>query len=331
MYLTEKRIFFSINHVFSSVTGRRELEDFIWFNDYFPAVEIKNSHMLERANDDAAKLAEQWGKIGIGGSDAHALPSVGTAYTEVLGARDKNEFFEGLRNGQGRVAGESGCFTKLTRDVYVIAYEMMRENMWTRLLSPLAILIPGFTFWNYCHERMFARQWAPQILDQPETKKPSPLDLRAANDGRGVLMTMAQTVWGQIQSNDHRLMRKIHRWRAPRWFRILMIMLTPLGDGWLWYSIGADPCWYSAGPRNFWPSARPPRLPPSGIFLFRTLKHAQPPQAALRNRGPLLVHDSARRTTIHFRRDTPLLHLPSRFRWECFIPICKLCCWSSRC
>ncbi len=128
--------------------------------------------MLARANADAAKLAEQWGKIGIGGSDAHALPSVGTAYTEVPGARDKNEFFEGLRNGQGRVAGESGCFTKLTRDVYVIAYEMMRENMWTRLLSPLAILIPGFTYWNYCSERMFARQWAPQILDQQETKKP---------------------------------------------------------------------------------------------------------------------------------------------------------------
>lgn len=172
MYLTEKRIFFSINHVFSSVTGRRELEDFIWFKDYFPAFEIRNSHMLERANADAEKLAEQWGKIGIGGSDAHALPSVGTAYTEVPGARDKDEFFEGLRNGAGRVAGESGCFAKLTRDVYVIAYEMMREKMWTRLLSPLAILIPGFTYWNYCSERMFSQKWAPQVLDQQEAKKP---------------------------------------------------------------------------------------------------------------------------------------------------------------
>ena len=27
MYLTERRLFFSINHVFSSVTGRREIED----------------------------------------------------------------------------------------------------------------------------------------------------------------------------------------------------------------------------------------------------------------------------------------------------------------
>jgi predicted metal-dependent phosphoesterase TrpH len=171
MYMTEKRLFFSINHVFSGVTGQRKLEDFDWFNEYFPAVEIKNSHMLKRANEDAARLAKQWGKIGIGGSDAHALPSVGTAYTEVPGARDKQEFFEGLRNGMGRVAGESGCFTKLTLDVYVIAYEMMREKMWTTLLSPLAVLIPGFTFWNYCGERLFSRRWAPQVLATPETKR----------------------------------------------------------------------------------------------------------------------------------------------------------------
>ena len=104
MYLTERRLFFSINHVFSSVTGRRELEDFAWFQEYFPAIETRNSHMLERANQQAAQLAKHWGKIGIGGSDAHALPSVGTAYTEVPGARDKEEFFDGLRAGLGRVA-----------------------------------------------------------------------------------------------------------------------------------------------------------------------------------------------------------------------------------
>lgn len=168
MYLTERRLFFSINHVFSSVTGRRELEDFNWFGEYFPAIEIKNSHMLDRANQEASSLAKQWKKIGIGGSDAHALPSVGTAYTEVPGARDKEEFFENLRNGMGRVGGESGSVTKLTRDVYVIAYEMMREKMWTRLMSPLGLLIPGFIFWNYCHEQLFSRRWAPRVLARSE-------------------------------------------------------------------------------------------------------------------------------------------------------------------
>jgi predicted metal-dependent phosphoesterase TrpH len=173
MYLTERRLFFSINHVFSSVTGRRELEDFAWFQEYFPAIETRNSHMLEGTNGYAARLAKQWDKIAIGGSDAHALPSVGTACTEVPGARDKEEFFAGLKQGMGRVSGESGGFTKLTRDVLQVSAEMMREKCWTTLLSPLAVLIPAFTYWNYHDERKFSRRWAAQVLDQPGSRKRS--------------------------------------------------------------------------------------------------------------------------------------------------------------
>ena len=34
-------------------------------------------------------------------------------------------------------------------------------------------------------------------------------------------------------------MRRVHRWRPPRWFRLWMILATRGGDGWLWYSISA--------------------------------------------------------------------------------------------
>ncbi|HYL68906.1 MAG TPA: PHP domain-containing protein [Candidatus Limnocylindria bacterium] len=171
MYLTERRLLFSINHVFSNVTGRRDREDFEWIRKYFPAVETRNSHMLERANAHAARLAKRWQKIEIGGSDAHALPSAGTAYTEVPGARSKEEFFAGLRSGMGRVAGESGCFSKLTRDVLVIAYEMMREKTWTTLLSPLGLLIPAITYLNYVDEDKFCRRWEAELFGQPESRK----------------------------------------------------------------------------------------------------------------------------------------------------------------
>jgi predicted metal-dependent phosphoesterase TrpH len=171
MYLTERRLFFSINHVFSSLTGVRQREDFAWFQEYFPAVETRNGHMLERSNEHAQSLAKQWGKIAIGGSDAHALPSAGTTYTEVPGASDKEEFFAGLRSGVGRVGGESGCFTKLTRDCLVIAGEMMREKSWTTLLSPLGLLLPAFTFFNYYEERKFSHRWAAEIIEEPEARR----------------------------------------------------------------------------------------------------------------------------------------------------------------
>ena len=54
-------------------------------------------------------------------------------------------------------------------------------------------------------------------------------------------MTVARQVWGQvwrqIERRDHRVMRRLNRWRAPRWVRYWMIAATRLGDGWLWYSL----------------------------------------------------------------------------------------------
>jgi len=168
MYLTERRILFSVNHVFSSLTGPRRRDDFDWFCEYFPAVETRNGHMSRESNAHATRLAKQWRKIPLGGSDAHAMPSVGTAYTEVPGARDKHEFFAGLRAGMGRAYGQCGGFYKLTRDVLLIASAMMREKPWTFALSPLALLIPAVTLYTCVDERLFSRRWAARVLAQPK-------------------------------------------------------------------------------------------------------------------------------------------------------------------
>lgn len=168
VYLTEKRLFFSVNHVFSSLTGRRDEEDFWWFREYFPAVEARNGSMLPEANESAARLAKQWRKIAIAGSDAHTVPSAGLTYTEVTQARDKNEFFAGLRVGMGRIRGESGCCSKLLRDLFVITAGLMREKAWTRLLAPLAALLPAATLLNYWDEGAFNKRWAARVLDSSE-------------------------------------------------------------------------------------------------------------------------------------------------------------------
>lgn len=158
-YLTERRLLFSVNHVFSSLTGRRELEDFAWFEAFFPAFETHNGQMLPFQNQQAAKLARRLRKAAIGGSDSHALPSVGSAYTEVAYARDKTEFLEAVRARQATVGGEQGGFLKLTRDILWIGGEMMREKSWTRALAPLALLAPAATLANAIQEALFARRW----------------------------------------------------------------------------------------------------------------------------------------------------------------------------
>jgi len=100
MYLTERKLFFSANHVFSGLTGRREAEDFHWFESYVPAFETRNGQMWPRSNESAARLAARLGKIAIAGSDSHTIAGVGHTFTEVRGARTVDEFFAGLRTGQ---------------------------------------------------------------------------------------------------------------------------------------------------------------------------------------------------------------------------------------
>ena len=170
-YLRERHLFYSANHVFSSLTGRRTVEDFKLFETAFPAVETRNGHMLARANENAAALADFAGTAEVGGSDSHAMPSVGCAWTVVPRARSKQEYLEGLRRGMGKVRGETGSYYKLTRDVLSIAREMMRRNPWTLPLAPLAVGVPLVLLGNYAIESVFARLWMARYLHARKVKR----------------------------------------------------------------------------------------------------------------------------------------------------------------
>jgi undecaprenyl-diphosphatase len=41
-----------------------------------------------------------------------------------------------------------------------------------------------------------------------------------------------------LSAPDYGLMRRVNRWRAPRWIRWWMLGATRAGDGWLWGAIG---------------------------------------------------------------------------------------------
>lgn len=165
MYLTERKLFFSVNHVFSGLTGRRDEEDFRWFASYFPAFETRNGQMTRGANRSAARLAARFGKIAVGGSDSHAMGGAGRTYTEVPGARSKEDFFAGLRAGKGRVQGADGSYVKLTADVFSIIGSLFCEKPWTLCLLPLGIFVPACTAGHWINEMRFCRKW-PAILEK---------------------------------------------------------------------------------------------------------------------------------------------------------------------
>lgn len=160
MYLSERKRFFSVNHVFSGLTGRRESEDFAWISSHVPALETRNGQMWSQANEDAARLAVRLGKIAVAGSDSHTLRGLGLTYTEVPGTHTVEDFLDGLRAGWGRVHGQSGSYSGLTIDVFCIVKELVLEKPWTLVLLPFSLLIPAFVMGHWMNEVRFCQKWA---------------------------------------------------------------------------------------------------------------------------------------------------------------------------
>jgi predicted metal-dependent phosphoesterase TrpH len=163
MYLTERKLFFTLNHVLSSLTGRRDIEDFDWFASYVPAFEIRNGQMWKNANEKARRLAADLGKAGVAGSDSHTLSGVARTYTEVPGARTAEEYFAGLRTGRGIVHGEHGGYAKLTMDIFNFIGCVLKERPAAAVLLPLTVFIPAITGFHWLNEIRFCRRWAEKL------------------------------------------------------------------------------------------------------------------------------------------------------------------------
>ena len=84
-------------------------------------------------------------------------------------------------------------------------------------------------------------------------------------------MAIARNLWGHIERRDHRVMRRLNRWRAPRWIRYWMIAATRMGDGWLWYGLGVMLLIFG-GPSRYEAVAASGSAAIAGVLVFKILK-----------------------------------------------------------
>jgi predicted metal-dependent phosphoesterase TrpH len=166
-YLDERKLFFSINHVFSSLTGRRTDLDFLLFQELFPALETLNGQIPGINNSTAALLARDWRKAVVGGSDAHTLAALGQTFTDVPSADGVRTFLHGLRHGKAHTAGQSGNYFKLTCAVSQIGLSLIGEHPVMALLAPLLLpVVPMVTLVNYVCEILFERKWSRRLRNE---------------------------------------------------------------------------------------------------------------------------------------------------------------------
>jgi undecaprenyl-diphosphatase len=84
-------------------------------------------------------------------------------------------------------------------------------------------------------------------------------------------MAVARNLWGIIERRDHRLMRRMNRWRAPRWIRYWMIAATRMGDGWIWYGLGGMLLFYG-GAQRFEAVGAAGSAALLGVLVFKAIK-----------------------------------------------------------
>lgn len=83
-------------------------------------------------------------------------------------------------------------------------------------------------------------------------------------------MTLARAK-STLSAPDNSLMRRLNRWRAPRWFRWWMLLATRAGDGWLWGLVGIAVL-FSPDPFRFHAIEAAACAVAVGIVLFHQLK-----------------------------------------------------------
>ena len=84
-------------------------------------------------------------------------------------------------------------------------------------------------------------------------------------------MTAHQTMLQFIAVRDHRLMRKVNNWPAPKWIRVWAVAASRAGDGWLWYLTGISILLFG-GPERLTAIACAGSGAAVGVGLFTSLK-----------------------------------------------------------
>jgi PHP-associated len=193
-----------VNHVFSGLTGNREWADFTHFRELFPGLETRNGQLMPFCNRKAELLAERWRKASIAGSDAHTLSTLGRTFTEVQGARSKTEFLEAVRHRRAQVRGISGNYVQLTLAIATIGFHFLRHSPWGIAALPLLPAVPLATLASCTRD----------LLLEPKTGV-AKFDV-STRPGGNMISSMLEA----LVANDLKLMRRVHRWPAPRWIRV---------------------------------------------------------------------------------------------------------------
>ena len=117
-YLRREELFTSLNHVASGVNGPITAAHVAALLPWVERARVHQRIAAAGTDRTARCLAEAAGKTAIAGSDSHTRRGIGLTWTDVPGARTREEFICGLWEGRTRVGGRHGSYATMASDVF---------------------------------------------------------------------------------------------------------------------------------------------------------------------------------------------------------------------
>lgn len=185
-YLNQEGIYTSINHVASGINGPLTAAHLAGVLPWVDGLEVINGTRLPLQNRTAMCLAAATGKHTLGGSDSHTGRGIGLTWTEVPGARTREEFMLGLRAGRGIAGGSHGGALTMMSDMWRFAGNFMTEAVTTAarqprdwrgyaftfggiLGLPIVPVLMAAPFVHFLHEQRFNRDLLYDLIARPES------------------------------------------------------------------------------------------------------------------------------------------------------------------
>lgn len=183
-YLNREGIYTSLNHVASGINGPLTAAHLSAILPWVDGLEVINGTRLPSQNRTAMCLARATGKHVLGGGDSHTGRGIGLTWTEVPGARTRDEFMAGLRAGRSIAAGNHGGHQTMLSDMWRFAGNFVAEAVTTTLKRPtdwrgyagvfggilglpiMPIVMTG-AFVHFIHEQRFNRDLLYDLLAEP--------------------------------------------------------------------------------------------------------------------------------------------------------------------
>ncbi len=183
-YLGREGIYTSLNHVASGINGPLTAAHLAAVLPWVDGLEVINGTRLPSQNRTAMCLARATGKHLLGGGDAHTSRGIGLTWTEVPGARTRDEFMAGLRAGRAVAGGNHGGHRTMLSDMWRFAGNFVSEAVTTTAKHPtdwrgyagvfggvlglpiMPVVMTG-AFVHFIHEQRFNRDLLYDLLAEP--------------------------------------------------------------------------------------------------------------------------------------------------------------------